>query len=213
MLRDVILKASYMLTSPLTQGDRFTLVYIRQPGEEADVIHEAIARHGRMAGERGGMTGWYLMIGVIGGAALSLFLNIYRSMILLPTFGMTPLIDVSNLMLICSVPCLGVYVLVTLSLRREAYSQRMAMAGRIRPDATVTVTVSTEGVAWERPGAVARFTWSEISAIDERHGRIEFDSDAAVHYIPAHAFHNHQEQVAVLACIRNLWQPASPAKP
>lgn len=202
-----------MLASPLSQDDRFTLSYIRQPVEEAEVIHGSVARLGRPLDRTGGMAGWYLTIGILGGAALSLFLNIYRSLILVPTFGLTPLIDVSNLMLICSIPCLGVYVMVSLSLRREAYAQRVAMARRVRPDATVTVTVSPEAIAWERPGAVTRLAWSEVTDIAEREGRIEFDSDATVHYIPAHAFHNKQEQAAVLGRIRNLWQPPAPAKP
>ncbi|MBZ5762971.1 MULTISPECIES: YcxB family protein [Rhizobium] len=213
MLRDVILKASHMLTSPLSQDDRFSLSYIRQPGEEAHVISEAIGRFGHPLTPRASINGWYLMVGVLGGAALSLFLNIYRSLILLPSFGPTPLIDVFNLMLICSVPCLAVCVLMMLSLRREAYLQRSARASRILPDATVMVSVSPEGIAWERPGATTTLAWTMISAIEERHGRIEFDSEATVHYIPAHAFHNRQEQDAVLARIRNLWQPPAPAKP
>jgi len=202
-----------MLAPPLPQGAHFTLSYIRQPGEEAEVIAEAFQRLGQPLLPRGNMTGWYLMVGIVGGAALSLFLNICRSLILLPAFGLTPLVDVSNLILICSVPCLGIYVLMTLYLRREAHMQRTAMMTRIRPDVTVTVTVSPDGISWETSCALVKLSWSKISDIEDRQGRIEFDSDATVHYIPAHAFHNQQEQAAALERIRHLWQPLEPAKP
>ena len=202
-----------MLASPLPQDDHFTLSYIRQPGEEAEVIIGAFERLGQPLVPRGKMTGWYLMVGILGGAALSLFLNIYRSLILLPAFGLTPLIDVSNLILICLVPCLTVYVLMTLYLRRESHLQRTAMMTRIRPDVTVTVTISPEGVSWEAPGSMTRLAWCKIADIDDRNGRIEFDCDATVHYIPAHAFHNQQEQAAFLERVRRLWQPLDPAKP
>lgn len=202
-----------MLASPLPQDDHFKLSYIRQPGEEADVLAEAFQRLGQPLVPRAEKTAWYLMVGILGGAALSLFLNIYRSLILLPAFGLTPLVDVSNLILICSVPCLGLYLLMTLHLRRETHLQRSAMATRIRPDVTVTVTVSPDGMAWDRPGATSRLAWSAICDIAERHGRIEFDSDATVHYIPVHAFRNQQEQAACLERARRLWRPLDPAKP
>jgi uncharacterized membrane protein (DUF485 family) len=202
-----------MLASPLPQDDHFSLSYVRQPGEEAEVLCEAHRRFGLPLVARSGMTSWYLMIGIVGGAALSLFLNIYRSLILLPAFGPTPLIDVSNLILICFFPCLMVYVLMTLYVRRENHLQRTAMATRIRPDATVTVTISPQAIVWERSGATLQLAWAAICDIGERDGRIEFDSDATVHYIPAHAFHNQQEQAAFLERVRGLWQPLDPAKP
>jgi hypothetical protein len=202
-----------MLASPLPQDDHFTLSYIRQPGEEAEVIAEAFQRLGQPLVPRRGMTGWYLTVGILGGAAISLFLHIYRSLILLPAFGVTPLIDVSNLILICFVPCLSVYVLMSLFLRREAHLQRTAMMTRIRPDVTVTVTVSPDGIAWETSCASTKLSWSKIADIDDRDGRIEFDSDATVHYIPAHAFHNQQQQAAFLERISGLWQPLESAKP
>jgi hypothetical protein len=202
-----------MLASPLPQDDHLTLSYIRQPGEEAEVIAEAFERLGQPLVPRADKTTWYLMVGILGGAALSLFLNIYRSLILLPAFGLTPLIDVSNLILICLAPCLSVYVLMTLYLRREAHLQRTAMMTRIRPDVTVTVMVTPDGIAWETSCALVRLGWSKIADIEDRNGRIEFDCDATVHYIPAHAFHNQQEQAAFLERVRRLWQPLDPAKP
>jgi hypothetical protein len=202
-----------MLASPLPQDDHFSLSYLRQPAEEAEVIANAHRRLGQPLAAEGGMSGWYLTIGILGGAALSLFLHVYRSLILLPTFGLTPVIDVSNLILICFVPCLAVYMLTMLHLRRESRLQRIAMAGRVRPDATVTVTVSPDCIAWERPGVASTLAWTAISDIADRDGRIEFDCDVAVHYIPAHAFHNRQEQAAFLERIHALWQPLEPAKP
>lgn len=202
-----------MLPSPLPQDDHFSLSYLRQPAEEAEVIAGAYRRLGLPLVVEGNMSGWYLTIGILAGAAISLFLHIYRSLILLPAFGLTPVMDVSNLILICFVPCLAVYMLTMLDLRRESRLQRIAMAGRVRPDATVTVTVSPNTIAWDRPGVALTLAWTAISDIADRDGRIEFDCDANVYYIPAHAFHNRQEQAAFLERIHGLWQPLEPAKP
>jgi hypothetical protein len=197
----------------LPQDDRLILSYIRQPGEEAEAMTQAARRLGLPVTPRRNMAGFYLVLGIAGGALLSLFLNVYRSLILVPAFGLTPLIDVPNLALICFFPCLTIYVLLIVYLKREAHLNQAAVASRIRPDVTVTVTVAPDAIVWEWSGAAARMAWNAVSDIAERDGRIEFDSDASVRYIPAHAFHNEQEQAAVLRRVQALWKPSLPAKP
>lgn len=198
------------MTSP---QDIIALSYTRQPAEEAEVLSEAAIRFGTPPQPPGGLTARYLLIGLIGGAGISLFLHAYRSLILLPFLGLTPLIEVSDLLAICALPCLVIYLLLTLQLRREARQRLAAVAARIEPDVMVTVSISKQEIAWEWAGNCLRLSWPQISNIALRYGRIEFDSDATVAYIPAHAFHNQQEQAAELGRIKAFWRPAVAAKP
>jgi hypothetical protein len=210
-MADHISKDTPTMTTP-RQEKTITLSYVRRPAEEAEVLAGAADRLGRPPQPPGGLTTRYLLIGIVGGAGISLFLHAYRSLILLPFLGLTPLVEVSDLLAICSVPCLAVYLLLTLQLRREARQRIAATAARIRPDISVTVTISPQDIAWEREGASVRLAWNDIGDIAQRHGRIEFDSDASVAYIPGHAFHNQQEQAAMLVRIEALWKPKTPAK-
>jgi hypothetical protein len=194
-------------------AEPITLSYVRQPVEQAEILTEAAGRFGTPLLPQGNLATRYLFIGIVGGAGLSLFLHAYRGLILLPFLGMTPLIEVSDLLTICILPCLLTYLLLMLQFRREARQRLAAMSSRIKPDVVVNVTISAEGIVWDRPGASLRLAWCEISDIAPRLGRIEFDSDAAVSYIPAHAFHNQQEQTVMLQQILALWKRSEPAKP
>lgn len=196
-----------------SHADPITLSYVRQPIEEAEVIVEAADRFGTPLQPPGNVAARYLLIGIVGGAGLSLFLHAYRGLILLPILGLTPLIKVSDLLAICLLPCFLTYLLLMIQFRREARQRLIATAARIKPDVTIAVIISGQGIRWASPGTSQQLAWTEITDITPRFGRIEFDSDASVAYIPAHAFHNQQEQAAILARIQAFWRPAETAKP
>jgi hypothetical protein len=212
-MADDIRKRDPSSMTTASRADQITLSYVRQPVEQAEVIVEAAGRFGTPLQQSGNLAARYLFIGIAGGAGLSLFLHAYRGLILLPVLGLTPLIKVSDLLAICILPCFLTYLLLMAQARREARQRLVATAAAIRPDVTVAITITAQGIEWNSPGTSCRLAWTEITDITPRFGRIEFDSDASVAYIPAHAFHNQQEQAAILARIQAFWRPGKTAKP
>jgi hypothetical protein len=109
-------------------------------------------------------------------------------------------------MMIWLVPTLIVYVLVNLYYRWLTRRRLAALRSRIRPDITINVTIRPEGASWNTAHSSMWFAWREITDITSRNGRIEFDLETFVTYIPLSAFSNREEQDAIFSRILGLWR-------
>jgi hypothetical protein len=199
-----------MMNAPL--DDRIVITYIRQPAEHADVMRQA-GRRFAAADVRPRFDGWYLLLGMLGGAGLYFFFYAYRRLVLIPLLGLSPTLETGEILVICLLPCLLAYALLIIYLKHASTVRLAAMKARIRPDVQVTTTISHDGITWESPGSSLRLDWRSVSDIAMRNGRIEFDIDSFVCYIPGHAFHNQQEQAAVLERILAFWAPHEVVNP
>ena len=192
--------------------DCIVISYTRQPAEHADVMRQA-GRRFAAADTRPRFDGWYLLLGILAGAGLYFFFYCYRRLVLIPMLGMSPEIGTGDILLICFLPCLLAYALVITYLRYASAARLTAARARIRPDVPVTTTITRGGVTWDSPGSSLHLDWRSVSDIANREGRIEFDIDSFVCYIPGHAFRNQQEQAAVLERILTFWAPQEVANP
>ncbi|WP_146260095.1 hypothetical protein [Rhizobium tubonense] len=192
--------------------DRIVISYVRQPAEHADVMRQA-GRRFATTDMRPSFDGWYLLLGILAGAGLYFFFYAYRRLVLIPLLGLSPTVGTGDILLTCFLPCLLAYALVIIYLRHASTVRLAAMKARIRPDVVVTATISHDGISWDSPGSSLRLDWRSVSDIATRNGRIEFDVDSFVCYIPGHAFRNQQEQAAVLERILAFWAPQEVVNP
>jgi hypothetical protein len=186
--------------------DRIVISYIRQPAEHADIMRKA-GRRLAAGDKRPRFDGWYLLFGILAGAGLYFFFYCYRGLVLIPMFGMSPLVGTGDILLICFLPCLLAYLLVIVYFRYASSVRLTTASERIRADVPVTATITRHGVTWDSPGSCLQLDWHSVSDIADRDGRIEFDVESSVFYIPGHAFRTQREQAAVLERILSFWVP------
>jgi hypothetical protein len=128
-------------------------------------------------------------------------------------FGMPHSLDDSDLLMIWLIPSLLLLAAVAIYSRLATRRRFAAMQARIRPDVVVTVTVTSEGASWTTAQSSVWLGWPEIAAIVDFNGRILFELESFVSFIPTSAFANDEERTAILRQILGLWQAGRTAKP
>ena len=193
-----------------TEAGTIVVSYVRQPAEHAEIMRQAVLRLG--SGPEGRRDGWYLAAGIAAGAVLYGLTQAGRAP---PATGFAAFLPGGSLglVLLLAAPCLAAWLALALRSRRRTAARLAALRARIRPDLTVTVLLSPGGLSVEWPGASLRFGWEAVLDVALRAGRIEFEMESDICYLPAHAFRNQQEQAAVLQRILAFRQAAAPAKP
>jgi small-conductance mechanosensitive channel len=196
------------------EDDRLILSFVRQPEEHAAVMRQAGRRFGvrrrRNPAEAGGLA---LLYAIACGAGIALLFHALRIYVYTPIFDVPSYIDEGTLVFIWLVPTAVLYVLFVLYVRWLTRRRLSMLQARIRPDVTITVTVTPKGASWETAQSSIWLGWSEISDIALRNGRIEFDLESFVTYIPAAAFAGMQQQTAMLKQILGLWRAARAKQP
>ncbi|MBM7050367.1 MULTISPECIES: hypothetical protein [Rhizobium] len=202
------------MTTTSADNDRIVVSYVRQPDEHIAVMRRAgrrlAARRPANAYDRWGLLPLWA---IGGGAGLAGLFHVLRAYLFVPVFGISPSVDEGEMMMIWLVPTLIVYVLIVLYSRWLTRRRLAAMRSRIRPDITITVTMTPEGASWNSAHTSMWLAWSEITNIGRRDGRIEFDLEAFVTYIPVSAFSNQGEQDAALRRILGFWKAERAIQP
>ncbi len=202
------------MTTELADDQSVTVSFVRQPAEHVAVMRQAGQRFAlRRPRNAQSETAWFFVSAIVVGAALPVFFHLLREYVFIPVFGLSRSIGLGEMAIIWLVPTLIVYALILLYFRWATRRRLRVMQSRLRPDVTVTVTITPEGAAWNSAQTSIWLGWSEILKISRRSGRIEFDTETFVTYIPASAFSDQQAQDAAFARILGLWRAAKPVQP
>lgn len=195
------------MTTLSEDSERIVVSYVRQPDEHIAVMRQAGRRFAmRRPANAYDRWGSFLLWAICGSAGLAGLFHLLRAYLFVPVFGISPLLDENDLMAIWLVPTLIVYVLIVLYYRWLTRRRLAAMRSRIRPDITVTVTMTPEGASWNTAHSSMWLAWGEIIDIGRRNSRIEFDLEAFIAYIPLSAFANQEDQDALFRRILVLWK-------
>lgn len=202
------------MTTLSEDSDRIVVSYVRQPDEHIAVMRQAGRRFAISRRANAYRSGGMLLLCAIGigGGAAALF-HVLRAYFYVPVLGISPSLDESDLMMIWLVPTVIVYVIINLYYRWLTRRRLAAMRSRIRPDIAVTVTMTPEGASWNTAHSSMWLAWAEIIDIGRRDGRIEFDLEAFITYIPLSAFSNQEEPDAVFRRILGLWKAERAIQP
>lgn len=202
------------MTTTSEDNDRIVVSYVRQPDEHMTVMRQAGRRFAmRRTPKAYDRWGLLLLYAIGASAGLTGLFHLLRAYIFVPVLGISPSLDESDLMVIWLVPSMVVYVLVNLYYRWLTRRRLAAVRSRIRPDITITVTMTPEGASWNSAHTALSLAWSEITNIGHRNGRIEFDLESMVTYIPTSVFSNREEQDAAFARILGFWQAGRAIQP
>lgn len=202
------------MTTPSEDIDRIVVSYVRQPDEHIAVMRQAgrrfAMRHPANSYERWGS---FLLWAIGGSAGLAGLFHLLRAYLFVPVFEISPSVDEGDMMMIWLFPTLIIYVLIVLYYRWLMRRRLAAMRSRIRLDITVTVTMTPEGACWDTAHSSMWLAWAEIIDIGRRSGRIEFDLEAFITYIPLSAFSDQGEQDAVFRRILGFWRAERAIQP
>jgi hypothetical protein len=207
-------KGASLMTTLSEDSDRIVVSYVRQPDEHVAVMRQAGRRFAmRRPANAYGRWGSLLLWAIGGAAGLAGLFHLLRAYFFIPVLGTSPSLDENDLMAIWLVPTLIIYVLIVLYYRWLTRRRLAAMRSRIRPDIAVTVTMTPEGASWDTAHSSMWLAWAEIIDIGRRNGRIEFDLEAFITYIPLSAFSDQEEQDAVFRRILGLWKAERAIQP
>ena len=195
------------MTATSEDNDQIIVSYVRQPDEHIAVMRQA----GRRLTQRrptNAFNRWGLLLlcAIGGGAGAAALFHVLRTYVYIPLLEIPPSLNEGDLMMIWLIPTLIVYVLINLYYRWLTRRGLAALRARIRPDITITVTIDAEGVSWNTAHSSMWLSWGEISDIGRRNGRIEFDLESFVTYIPTSVFSSQEEQDAAFRRILGLWK-------
>jgi len=202
-----------MTTEP-EDDHSMTVSFVRQPDEHLAVMRQAGRRFAaRRSPNAQNQAAWFVLSAIAVGAALPVFFHLLREYVFIPIFGLAPSIDKGDMAIIWLVPTLILYALFLTYSTWQMRRRLAAMQARIRPDITITVTITPAGATWNTGQTSIWLAWSEIVDIGLRDKRIEFDLESFATYIPASAFSSEVEQQAAFARILGLWRAANPVQP
>ncbi|SCB50703.1 hypothetical protein GA0061103_0898 [Rhizobium multihospitium] len=202
------------MTAMLEDDNRIVVSFVRQPSEHVAVMWQAgqrlALRHPPNAHNR---AAWRFVSAIGVGAGFPVLFYLLRAYVFVPVFGLSPSMDLGDMAIIWLVPTLIIYVLILIYSRWATRRRTATMRSRIRPDVTITVTITSEGGSWNSEHTSIWLGWREIRDIGRRNGRIEFDTESFVTYIPASAFADEAAQQAAFARILGFWRAANPVQP
>ena len=202
------------MTTELEDDRSITVSFIRQPAEHVDVMRQAGRRLAfRRPTNAHNQAAWFFVSAIGVGAGLPVLFHLLRTYILVPVFGMPRSMDFGDMAIIWLIPTLIIYALILIYSRWLTRRRLAAMQSRIRPDVTITVTITPEGGSWDSAQTSIWLGWPEIRNIGRRNGRIEFDTESFVTYIPASAFADQAKQDAAFSRILGFWRAAKPVQP
>lgn len=188
--------------------------FIRQPDEHVAVMLRAGRRVARRSPQKvQNEVAWFFISAIAVGVGLPVLFYLLRRYVYVPVFGLSPSIHEAELAIIWLVPSLMIYALILVYYRWAMRRRRAVMRSRIRPGVRITATANAQGASWASTDTRIWFGWSEIINISRADGRIEFDLESFVTYIPASAFSDQQAQDAAFARILGFWQAANPVQP
>lgn len=202
------------MTTMAEDDNQITVSFVRQPSEHIAVMRQAGRRFaaGRSSNAHDAW-GWYTLYAIGGGAGLAALFHVLRRYVFAPVLGIPLSITQSDMLIIWFVPTLIIYVLILFYSRWLTRRRLAAMESRIRPGMSVAVTITPEGASWSTAHTSMWFSWCEITNIGHHSGRIEFDLESFVAYIPAAAFATQGEQDAVFGRILGFWQAGQAIQP
>ena len=202
------------MTATSEDNSQIVVSYVRRPAEHIAVMQQTgrrfMVRRPASAFDRWGVL---LLCAIGGGGGAAALFHVLRTYFYVPILGISPSLDEGDLMMIWLVPTLIVYVLFLLYYRWLARRRLARMRSRIRPDITVTVAMTPEGASWNTAHSSMWLAWGEIIDIGRRNGRIEFDLESFVTYIPTSVFSDQKEQDAVFGRILGLWKAERAIQP
>ncbi|MGZ9724091.1 hypothetical protein [Rhizobium miluonense] len=202
------------MTTGSEDDKSITLSFVRQPDEHVAIMRQAGRRFAlRRPSNAQNATAWFVLSAIGVGAGLPVLFHLLRGYVFIPVFGLSSSIHEADMAIIWLVPTLIVYVLILVYSRWATRRRLATMQSRIRPDVTITVTANADGASWISTNTTIWLGWREIADISRRNGRIEFDLESFVTYIPASAFSNQGEQDAAFARILGFWRAAHPVQP
>lgn len=191
-----------------------TVSFVRQPAEHVDVMRQAGRRLAlRRPARAHDQAAWFFISAIGVGAGLPVLFHLLRAYIFVPVFGMSRSMDLGDMAIIWLIPTLIIYALILIYSRWLARRRLAAMQERIRPDVAITVTITPRGGSWDSAQTSIWLGWPEIRDIGRRSGRIEFDTESFVTYIPTSAFADQAAQDAAFARILGFWRAAKPVQP
>ena len=202
------------MTATSEDNSQIVISYVRRPEEHIAVMQQTgrrfMVRRPASAFDRWGVL---LLCAIGGGGGAAALFHVLRTYFYVPILGISPSLDEGDLMMIWLVPTLIGYVLFLLYYRWLAGRRLARMRSRIRPDITVTVTMTPEGASWNTAHSSMWLAWGEIIDIGRRNCRIEFDLESFVTYIPTSVFSDQKEQDAVFGRILGLWKAERAIQP
>ncbi len=202
-----------MKTEP-EDDSSITVSFVRQPAEHVAVMQQAAQRFAvRRPPNAHNQAAWFFVSAIGVGAGLPVLFYLLRAYIFVPVFGMPGSMDLGDMAIIWLVPTLIIYVLIRIYSRWATQRRLAALQSRLRPDVAITVTITPRGGSWDSAQTSIWLGWSEIRAIGRRNGRIEFDTETFVTYIPASAFSDRGAQDAAFERILGFWRAVNPAQP
>ncbi|GAC1045729.1 hypothetical protein [Rhizobium sp. No.120] len=191
-----------------------TVSFIRQPDEHVAVMLRAGRRVARRSPQKAqNEVAWFFISAIAVGAGLPVLFYLLRRYVYVPVLGLSPSIHEADIAIIWLVPSLMIYALILVYYRWAIRRRRMAMRSRIRPGVVITATADAQGASWASTDIKIWLGWSEIINISRADGRIEFDLESFVTYIPASAFSDQQAQDTAFARILGFWRAANPVQP
>jgi hypothetical protein len=202
------------MTATSEDSDQIIVSYVRQPDEHIAVMRQTGRRlTQRRPANAFNRWGLFLLCAIGGGAGSAALFHVLRTYVYIPVLGISSSVDETDLMMIWLVPTLIVYVLINLYYRWLTRRGLATLRSRIRPDITITVTITPEGASWNTAHSSMWLAWSEITNIGRRNGRIEFDLESFVTYIPTSVFSSQEEQDAAFRRILGLWKAEQAIQP
>jgi len=202
------------MTTGSEDHDSVTVSFMRQPDEHVSVMLRAGRRMARRSPQKAqNEVAWFFISAIAVGAGLPVLFYLLRRYVYVPVFGLSPSIHEADIAIIWLVPSLMIYALILVYSRWAMRQRRAAMHSRIRPGVTITVTANAEGASWASTDTKIWLGWSEIVNISRADGRIEFDLESFVTYIPASAFSDQKAQDAAFARILGFWRAVNPVQP
>jgi hypothetical protein len=188
------------------QSRIMSLSFKREPQEHAEIMLEA-GRRFMTAPQT--IEPWRIFAGAIAlGAVFGLVMEGYRVFILTPLLGIK---DVAPLSVICLQ--LAPILLIAAGLlfgwaRHVRQRRRRLLLARFDHDMFADVDIFKDGIRTSAGPLMVALAWDGIRHITVAFGRIEFEADTFVAYVPERAFTDHQAFQAAARQIRQLWLDA-----
>lgn len=183
-----------------------SLSFSRDPEEHASAMIEAGRK---LAAPTGRVSPWgpfFLMIGI--GVAIGVVMESYRAYVLPSLLGTTEIAPLPVILLeLLPVVLIGA-ALVSIYAVRAGARQRRSLVSRFDPHVVIDVDIFRQGIGIASGAMTMDIDWTGIRDVITANGRIDFEAEGYMIYIPERAFANHAAYTEGSREIRKLWREA-----
>lgn len=192
------------------QNRIMSLSFERDPQENAAVMFEAARRRTRSGASI--LTGTWLFRFFVYAAAFGLAMELYRRYVLVHLAGLSTIPAFNILMLQVFPVFILIWLLLSWHSRIDRQRSVKALADRLDKHVFVDIDIYRDGIQAATGKTLVQMNWTAIRDISVLEGRIEFESEAWVSFIPLRAFQDRQDYLRRAKEIQALWRAALQAQ-